>query len=307
MSTLLSAGQLPPNRHDDLDNYGIDEFDDPFASPSPPSSPKKRKEPASQGLGIDEEVSVQKRARVPNVKLDEERLLGPAGLPKLRQRARNLRFKGKGHEFSDASRLLSFYQMWLDDLFPKAKFLDALAMVEKVGHKKRVVVARNELMNEGKPKPRDEEDADFGPETDAAAASNGDKVQPTRPVQGDRPATPIRMSHVPDDDDLYGATPRNARQQRQTDVPDDEDDLDALIAEAEGQHRAPPLLSTHNNIASQSRSVDQVDEEDDLDALIAEAETRDGGIKSQQPPAPNDTSKSDFTEEAAMQEMEELW
>lgn len=73
MSTLLSAGQLPPNRHDDLDNYGIDEFDDPFASPSPPSSPKKRKEPASQGLGIDEEVSVQKRARVPNVKLDEER------------------------------------------------------------------------------------------------------------------------------------------------------------------------------------------------------------------------------------------
>ncbi|GAB0137301.1 hypothetical protein EsDP_00005573 [Epichloe bromicola] len=306
MSTLLSAGQLPPNRHDDLDNYGIDEFDDPFASPSPPSSPKKRKEPASQGLGIDEEVSVQKRARVPNVKLDEERLLGPAGLPKLRQRARDLKLKGKGHEFSDASRLLSFYQMWLDDLFPKAKFLDALAMVEKAGHKKRVVAARNEFMNEGKPKPREEENADFGPETDAAAASCGDKVQPTRPAQGDRPATPIRMSDVPDDDDLYGATPRSARRQRQTDVPDDEDDLDALIAEAEGQDRAPPPST--NSIASQSRSVDQVDEEDDLDALIAEAETRDGGIKSLQPPAPDDTSKGDFTEEeAAMQEMDELW
>ncbi|KAG5970858.1 hypothetical protein E4U55_001428, partial [Claviceps digitariae] len=72
MSTLLSAGQLPPNRHDDLDNYGIDDFDDPFATPSPPSSPKKRKEPSSQGLGIDQEVSVQKRARVPRVKLDDE-------------------------------------------------------------------------------------------------------------------------------------------------------------------------------------------------------------------------------------------
>lgn len=197
--------------------------------------------------------------------------------------------------------------MWLDDLFPKAKFLDALAMVEKAGHKKRVVVARNEFMNEGKPKPREEEDAHFGPETDAAAAaSNRDKVQPTRPVQGDRPATPMRMSHVPDDDDLYGATPRTATQQRQTDVPDDEDDLDALIAEAEGQDRARPLPT--NSTASQSRSVDRVDEEDDLDALIAEAETRDGGIKSQQQQAPNDTSKGDFTEEeAAMQEMGELW
>ncbi|KAG5948005.1 hypothetical protein E4U53_006346 [Claviceps sorghi] len=73
MSTLLSAGQLPPNRHDDLENYGIGDFDDPFATPSPPSSPKKRKEPSSQGLGIDQEVSVQKRARIPRVKLDEER------------------------------------------------------------------------------------------------------------------------------------------------------------------------------------------------------------------------------------------
>lgn len=72
MSTLLSAGQLPPNRHDDLDNYDLS--DDPFATPSPPPSlAKKRKEPPSQGLGIDEEVSVQKRPRVPAVKLDEER------------------------------------------------------------------------------------------------------------------------------------------------------------------------------------------------------------------------------------------
>lgn len=84
MSTLLSAGHLPPNRHDDLDNYDVGD-DDPFATPSPPSSPpppkKKRKEPASAsqgqggggGLGIDEEVSVAKRARLPNVKLDEDR------------------------------------------------------------------------------------------------------------------------------------------------------------------------------------------------------------------------------------------
>lgn len=61
---------------DDLDDYGLDDSDNPFASPTPPpeSSSKKRKEPDS-GLGIEEEVSVQKRVRVPAVKLDEERYI----------------------------------------------------------------------------------------------------------------------------------------------------------------------------------------------------------------------------------------
>lgn len=62
----------PANR---LDNYDVaDLSDDPFASPSPEASNKKRKEPDS-GLGIDEEVDVKKRARAPNVKLDEDRFV----------------------------------------------------------------------------------------------------------------------------------------------------------------------------------------------------------------------------------------
>jgi hypothetical protein len=73
MPSALVPDPKPTERHDDLDNYDVDDFfDDPFASPPPDASSKKRKEPES-GLGIDEEVSVQKRARVPNVKLDEER------------------------------------------------------------------------------------------------------------------------------------------------------------------------------------------------------------------------------------------
>lgn len=71
-----SLSELLPTHGDDLDNYGLDDdLDNPFASPTPPpesSSSKKRKEPDS-GLGIEEEVSVQKRVRVPNVKLDEKR------------------------------------------------------------------------------------------------------------------------------------------------------------------------------------------------------------------------------------------
>ena len=65
-----SAKRVEP---DDLDNYFLeDDFeDDPFGSPNANTDKNKRKEP--EGLGIDEEVSVQKRARVPRVKLDETR------------------------------------------------------------------------------------------------------------------------------------------------------------------------------------------------------------------------------------------
>ncbi|KAJ4132661.1 chromosome segregation in meiosis- protein [Fusarium falciforme] len=192
-----------------LDNYDVDDFsDDPFASPPPESSSKKRKEPDS-GLGIDEEVDVKKRARAPNVKLDEDRLLGPKGIPKLRQRARDLKIKGKGHEFSDASRLLSFYQLWLDDLFPKAKFLDALAMVEKAGHKKRIVIARNDWINEGKPKDHiangeEEEEEDLFGENNASQPAGPEHTTTTEPS---RAKTPQRDNDVPDDDDIYDATP----------------------------------------------------------------------------------------------------
>ncbi|POR36366.1 Chromosome segregation in meiosis protein 3 [Tolypocladium paradoxum] len=277
----------------DLDDYNVaDLSDDPFASPSP----KKRKEPDS-GLGIDEQVSVQKRARVPAVKLDEDRLLGPAGIPCLRARAaRDLRLKGKGHEFSDASRLLSFYQLWLDDLFPKARFRDALAMVEKAGHKKRVVAARREWISEGKPKPPEDQDEE-------QQRNDGEPPDNTTEAGGQsaRPQTPVRGGDMPDDDDLYDATPRAAVPARAA-VPDEEDDLDALIAEAEGndgprQQPQPPASNAEPD-------------GDDLEALMAEAEAegQDQGNRKQPSNAAGGQGNTEFDdEEAAMQEMEGLW
>jgi hypothetical protein len=71
MPAALSS-ERPPQRHDDLDDFNVGDLsDDPFASPPPQSkSTQKRKEPDS-GLGIEEEVEVKKRVRVPRVKLDE--------------------------------------------------------------------------------------------------------------------------------------------------------------------------------------------------------------------------------------------
>lgn len=51
-------------------------------------------------------------------------------------------------------RLLSFYQLWLDDLFPRAKFADGLAIIEKLGHSKRMQTMRREWIDEGKPRDR---------------------------------------------------------------------------------------------------------------------------------------------------------
>ena len=48
--------------------------------------------------------------------------------------------------------MLNMYQLWLDDLYPRAKFADALAIIEKVGHTKRMQVDRKAWIDEGKPR-----------------------------------------------------------------------------------------------------------------------------------------------------------
>ena len=54
-------------------------------------------------------------------------------------------------QFSDAARLLNFYQLWLDDLYPRAKFADGLSMIEKLGHSKRLQTMRRTWIDEEKP------------------------------------------------------------------------------------------------------------------------------------------------------------
>lgn len=58
--------------------------------------------------------------------------------------------------------MLNMYQLWLDDLYPRAKFADGLAIIEKLGHTKRVQIMRKEWIDDNKPKhtTREEEEAD---------------------------------------------------------------------------------------------------------------------------------------------------
>jgi len=188
--------------------------------------------PNTVSLGLDSEVKVaKKRAQIP--KLDGERLLSQAGIPRLRSMAKSKllpKFKGKGHEYTDAARLLTFYQLWLDDLYPRAKFADALALVEKAGHSKRMVVMRREWIDEGKPKKDYLEDE---PE-----------VTPRKPIRrtdevGDGAD---RMEGVEmEKTDPEARTQNGTPQPRDSEIPDT-DELDALLAEQEQLSRdnAPP-------------------------------------------------------------------
>lgn len=218
----------------------------------------------------DTEITI-KKPRKPNPKLDSAALLSPAGLPRLRRiTKRHLKkFRGKGHEFTDISRLLNTYQLWLDDLYPRAKFRDALAMVEKVGHEKRMQVGRREWLDGTKPgrntAGEEEERGEVGGVVSDSSMREGDSGrvglgegsadQNERRTPGDdvAAAPDEATGNGPDDDELdvllaqeFSAkssnnAPQSSRRKRGPfDDEDDEDDLDALLAENAVADRSPP-------------------------------------------------------------------
>ncbi|KAJ4298390.1 chromosome segregation in meiosis- protein [Collariella sp. IMI 366227] len=241
--------------------------DDPFRSPSP--------EPAKSGanvnekkkdtLGIDKELDLKKKARVPRVKLDETR------------------------------RLLSFYQEWLDDLFPKATFLDALAMVEKTGHKTTMRSARLKWIDESKPRAAaEEEEEEHLIHQGSTVPRQPDRIAPIFEKSTQERAKTPTADDLFGDDDIYNATPRQntsstapGRQVVSDDVPD-EDDLDALMAEAESgpgdrtQPSGPASVPYRSIFGDGIRRMAPAPapapraepDDDDLEALMAEAEAQ---------------------------------
>ncbi|KAI9891063.1 MAG: chromosome segregation in meiosis- protein [Vezdaea aestivalis] len=280
---------------DDLYNYDV-ENDDVFGATAQATTSSaqvtsvaglnSRKRPAIDGdrLGIDEEIKVLKR-RAPMVKLDERLLCSQKGLPELQTRVKDrLKFKGKGHEFSDAQRLLVLYQLWLDDLYPKATFKDALRMVEKLGHTRSMQMKRRAWLDKTRVKLVD----DYGDSNEKNAVLEGSvdgEVDGPNPVPR---SIPIRLQTPPtieDDTDLYDATPLAKRHRPilpqhddanglflsdgdddDTDsnkgIPDD-DELDALLAEDGMKQVSPP-----KKIFSSPRG-DVVDGLDEMD-FVAE-------------------------------------
>ncbi|KAF7187804.1 Chromosome segregation in meiosis protein 3 [Pseudocercospora fuligena] len=245
------AGAAQPDELDRLLDY--DAAVEDFLNDIPVRGNEQNAATEEQPRDEDQEVQVKKK-RQPIPKLDENRLLSEAGIPKLRKITKSrLKFRGKGHEFSDISRLLNTYQLWLDDLYPRAKFRDALTMVEKVGHSKRMQVTRRAWLDGTKPnrrlspEPEPEQDLDFDVMMSGANGNANDSE---------------RQNSMPGEDAAgENATEQASRGKHDGDAPDD-DELDALLAES-GPASAPA--------ATQRKAGPFEDDSDDeLDALLSE-------------------------------------
>uniref|UniRef100_A0A093UWA0 Chromosome segregation in meiosis protein n=1 Tax=Talaromyces marneffei PM1 TaxID=1077442 RepID=A0A093UWA0_TALMA len=265
---------------DDLFDYdaGLDDVLKNIPSaPNKETSQTETNADATKVLGLDEDIKPTKQ-RAPIAKLDEAR-----GIPKLRKDVRTkLKFKGKGHElccqFSDLGRLLNFYQLWLDDLYPRAKFADGLAMIEKLGHTKRVQIMRREWINEEKPDYRRHDRDHDNNNHDNSTFTSKRNGAPADTITTSNDAT--NNDPLGDElEDLFAERPRrgSAPKQNASNGPSDDtppdDDLDMLLAEAEN------ITSTPKNNTYNEPSTGDAPPDDDLDMLLAEAENTTSAIK----------------------------
>lgn len=146
------------------------------------------------------------------------------------------------------------YQLWLDDLYPRAKFADALAIIEKVGHTKRMQVDRKAWLDEGKPRRATEEDDEDMDVADLEGAPVQNR-QETTENQETSVTTAERQS------DLEVPNQPNG-ESHATDEQPDEDELDALLAES-----AQPELSAPRALPSRPVPADNDPFADEMEAM----------------------------------------
>jgi replication fork protection complex subunit Csm3/Swi3 len=135
------------------------------------------------------------------------------------------------------AQLLRTYQLWLDDLYPRAKFADGLAIIEKLGHSKRMQITRRTWIDESKPKTSiEEEDAEHEPlpaTSNPGSQPNATNVKHREHISAEaslRPSAEIYDFDMTSQQPKNGAGPSAGSPVIDRGAPDD-DELDALFAE----------------------------------------------------------------------------
>jgi hypothetical protein len=125
---------------DDLQEY------DSYDVPDVPLFKSVGPDDGADSLGV-EEVVVKPRKKI--AKLDDDKLLGPLGIPRLKQKIiPRFKFKGKGHEKRDLAKILSAYQIWAHELFPRANFADFISICKKAGDSRVLKVHRRQWVDD---------------------------------------------------------------------------------------------------------------------------------------------------------------
>lgn len=130
---------------------------------------------------------------------------------------------------------MNFYQLWLDDLFPRAKFADGLAIIERLGHSKRLQTMRRAWIDEEKPWSANDAASDpmqTTPHDDSISNNLNSRADIDQLIQNDISQPPGRS----DDIDEHLFMPDNIDHPQSAGdngVPldDDLDELDALLRE----------------------------------------------------------------------------
>jgi replication fork protection complex subunit Csm3/Swi3 len=125
--------------------------------------------------------------------------------------------------------MLNMYQLWLDDLYPRAKFADALAIIEKVGHTKRMQMMRKDWIDEGKPRRSRQDDEEDLPEDVPTEANTEEGANAMEGLEGH--LNNEEAEHVPEREEHMRDQPNQISKPTTGDNPDD-DELDALLAES---------------------------------------------------------------------------
>lgn len=150
--------------------------------------------------------------------------------------------------------MLNMYQLWLDDLYPRAKFADALAIIEKVGHTKRMQVDRKAWIDEGKPRrttEEDDEDIDL-------AGSEKTPAQDHHETTENQEASADTAERQP----IAESSDRSRGEFHAADEQPEEDELDALLAESN-----QPELSALNALPSRPVPTNDDPFADEMEAM----------------------------------------
>ena len=128
--------------------------------------------------------------------------------------------------------MLTMYQLWLDDLYPRAKFADGLEIIEKLGHTKHLQIYRKEWLNGSKPKKGSDSESEVDDEEQSAAVETIERsTEQMEGLQLEEGNESIPQEQVQE-------TPAMDQDQPMDDGNPDEDELDALLAESAGPSNA---------------------------------------------------------------------
>lgn len=221
--------------------------------------------------------------------------------------------------------MLNLYQLWLDDLYPKAKFKDGLTMVEKLGHTKRMQVSRRAWIDESKGfRRREDEDAETRIGDVEGQGEDNDEIFPipSRSKESGPGHEQSGGADAPDEDELdalmgeepsaaappntAGNGPTKPQGPFQDDDEPDEDELDALLNE----EPRPAVQPKQQTTKQKGPFEDDEDDEDELDALLAEEPQKNkvnsaatGNTGGDQPSKDNGREDDFADDEEAMAEM----